>query len=113
MRHHCGDMSLDHSKDLRMTSHGTPAAPIAVKETKVDSGQYVDWEYDYITWELGHYVPCLQTVLRILDKVIDRMVVRTPSKVHHVFYFDITAQFAKQMEEMRKSAERPPHPEGR
>jgi len=111
MRHHCGDMGLDHSKDLRMASHGTPADTIRVKETKVDSGQYVDWEYNYIMWELGHYVPCLQTVLKVLDKVIDRAVVRTPSGNHHVFYFDISSQFAKQMEEMRKTGERPPHRE--
>ena len=99
----CPKMDINHSADQGMVSHGTCENPILVKEMRTDCGQYVDWEYRFISGEVGHYVRCFQAMLEFdHDRRVDRVVVRTPNGIHHVFNFDITQQCKTQMDQFEE-----------
>ena len=99
----CPKTDINHSADQGMVSHGTCENPILVKEMRTDCGQYVDWEYRFIAGEVGHYVRCFQAMLEFdHDRRVDRVVVRTPNGIHHVFNFDITQQCKAQMDQFEE-----------
>ena len=92
-------------KDEGCTIHGSKEAPILVEERRYDAKQYISWEYDQALKELGPKTKhVLQSLLRIGEKWVDRLLFEAEDGSKHVYYFDVTAQLDAGMEGVAKAA---------
>lgn len=102
----CPNKNVKHRTDSFKELHGSPKEPIMVAEMREE--KYVAWEYEHLNRAMRTpYKKCLQELLReeATGRHFDRLVVRDIGGNHHVFYFEITAQYVNRGERMKKACE--------
>jgi len=81
-----------------------------------DQSRYVPWEYEYIASQIGGpHVTVFQSLLKVKDRSVDRIVAQEPDGNLHAFYFDVTGpmrasegDLKRAWEEMKARGEVPP-----
>ncbi len=89
---------------MKQFTHGTAEAPVSTGDRSRD--RYVDSEYQHIHWLIGPYQTVMQALLKVNDRMVDKIVVRTPAGTQHVFFFDIDAPMKSWRETFEKAAKK-------